>query len=54
MAYDDVSLKITVLSMYSDQEDSLAKAKAAFEWVMDGIEVEKPRGGTVTKLETVQ
>jgi|TARA_R100000084_G_scaffold108987_1_gene73388 PII-like signaling protein len=54
MTYDDVSLKITVLSMYSDQEDSLEKAKAAFEWVMEELEVIKPEGATVTKLEPVQ
>ena len=47
-------LKVSVLDMYSDYDDGLERAKEAFKWIMEDIEVARPEGATVTKLEPVQ
>lgn len=54
MEYTDIGIKITLLTIFDQEEDALEKAQAAFEWVMEDVDVVKPQGGTVTKLEPVQ
>ncbi len=53
MEYTDIGIKITLLTLF-EGPDQLEKAKEAFEWVMEGADVIKPEGATVTKLEPVQ
>ncbi len=53
MEYTDIGVKITLLTLF-EGPDQLENAKEAFKWVMEDVEVVKPEGATVTKLEPVQ